>query len=64
MFERDDVHALSTLPATDGNFTSTLRTASTEDVMKAIEVMENNGGQNKSRIAACKRELRKRGIKA
>ena len=56
----DTVHALSSLPASDGNFKSALSRATDEEINKAIDVMENSSGQHKGRINACKRELRKR----
>ena len=56
----DTVHSLSSLPATDGNFTSVLNRATDEEISQAIDVMENSSGQHKGRITACKRELRKR----
>ena len=56
----DAVHSLSSLPATDGNFISVLNRATDEEIAQAIDVMENSSGQHKSRITACKRELRKR----
>lgn len=56
----DTVHSLSSLPATDGNFISVLNRATDDEISQAIDVMENSSGQHKSRITACKRELRKR----
>ena len=56
----DTVHCLSSLPASDGNFLSTLNRATDEEISQAIDVMENSSGQNKGRITACQRELRKR----
>ena len=58
MFEVDTVHSLSSLPATDLNFTSCLKRATTEQ----IEIMEQKETGNKSRITACKRELKKRRV--
>lgn len=54
------VHALSTLPTTDGNFISVLKRTNEEEIKEAIEIMKSNGGSHKSRILACERELRKR----
>ena len=54
------VHCLSSLPASDGNFLSALNRATDEEIIKAIEIMENSSGQHKCRISACQRELRKR----
>lgn len=61
MYEVNIVHSLSTLPATDLNFTSALQRATIEEIEQAIAEMKANGGQHKSRIKACERELRKRG---
>ncbi len=55
------VNCLITVPSTDGNFICHLGYASAEQLKEAISIMESNGGKNKSRIAACRRELRKRG---
>lgn len=63
IYKIDVVHSLSTLPANDGNFKSELERATNEQIEQAIQKMNESGGQNKSRIAACERELRKR-IKA
>lgn len=54
------VSNLCSLPATDLNFTSELNRATAYQIKQAIEMMERNGGKNKGRIAACKRELRRR----
>ena len=56
----DTVHSLSSLPATDLNFIFVLKKATDDEISQAIDVMENSSGQHKSRITACKRELRKR----
>lgn len=56
----DMVRALSSLPATDGNFMSCLCRAKNEEISKAIDVMKASNGMHKSRISACERELRKR----
>lgn len=56
----DVIKSLCTLPATDLNFTAELKRATSNQIRLAIETMERNGGKNKGRIAACKRELRKR----
>lgn len=55
------VRALSQLPATDGNFISSLKSASDDEIKGALEVMRSRNGHDKSRISACERELRKRG---
>lgn len=56
----DTVHCLSSLPANDGNFLSELNRATDDEISQAIDVMLASGGQHKGRIAACRRELRKR----
>ena len=56
----DIIKSLVLLPATDLNFTADLKRATSNQIRLAIETMERNGGKNKGRIAACKRELRKR----
>lgn len=56
----DTVHSLSSLPVDDLNFIFVLNRATDDEIEKAIDVMENSGGQHKGRITACKRELRKR----
>lgn len=60
MYEVNIVHSLSTLPATDLNFTSALQRATIEDIEQAIETMKASKGQHKSRIKACERELKRR----
>ncbi len=54
------INSLVSLPATDLNFTADLERATSNQIRLAIETMELNGGKNKTRIAACKRELRRR----
>lgn len=54
------IRSLVSLPATDLNFTAELERATSNQIRLAIEMMERNGGKNKGRIAACKRELRRR----
>jgi len=56
----DPIKVLSTLPADDGNFKSVLKGATENQICIAVGYMEQSGGNNKSRIAACKRELKKR----
>lgn len=56
----DEVRSLFLLPATDLNFTAALKSATSNQIRLAIEIMEQSGGKNKGRIAACKRELKKR----
>ena len=60
MIEPNTVHALTSLPATDGNFTSSLNGASVEQIKEAIEIMKNRDGKDKGRMDSCYRELRKR----
>lgn len=54
------INSLVSLPATDLNFTAELERATSNQIRLAIEMMERNGRKNKGRIAACKRELRRR----
>lgn len=51
------VNILTTVPTTDGNFTSALRSATLLELRTAIKLMENKSG-NKSRTAACERAIR------
>ena len=54
------IRSLCSLPATDLSFTAELGRATSNQIRLAIEMMEQSGGKNKGRIAACKSELRKR----
>lgn len=56
----DVIKSLVSLPATDLNFASELKNATSKQIRIAIGTMERTGGKNKTRIEACKRELRKR----
>lgn len=56
----DVIKGLVSLPATDLNFVADLERATENQIRLAIETMERNGGKNKGRIAACKRELKRR----
>lgn len=56
----DIIKSLVTLPATDLNFTADLKRATSNQIRIAVETMERNGWKNKTRIAACKRELKRR----
>ena len=56
----DVIKGLVSLPATDLNFKADLERATSNQIRLAIEMMEQSGGKNKGRIAACKHELRKR----
>jgi len=60
MYNHDIVKSLSTLPADDGNFKSALSGATANQLVLAIQIMEENGRQNKTRIAACKKALKRR----
>lgn len=55
------IRSLCSLPATDLNFTADLERATSNQIRLAIEMMEQSGGKNKGRIAACKSELKRRG---
>ena len=54
------IRSLCFLPATDLNFMADLEHATSNQIRLAVETMERNGGKNKTRIAACKCELRRR----
>ena len=60
VIETDTVHALTSLPATDLNFTSCLQRATQNQIGLALETMRNRDGKDKGRIKACERELRRR----
>lgn len=60
MYQIDNVQALSSLPATDLNFVSCLKSATVNQLEVALEVMRNRDGKDKSRISACERELSRR----
>ena len=60
MIEADTVHALTSLPSTDLNFTSRLQRATQNQIRLALETMRNRDGKDKGRIRACERELRRR----
>ena len=60
MIKTDTVHALTSIPATDINFVSCLKGATDLQIEMALEVMRNREGKDKSRIAACERELKRR----
>ena len=59
MIETDTVHALTSLPATDLNFTSCLQRATQNQIRLALETMRNRDGKDKGRIKACERELKR-----
>ena len=60
MVETDTVHALTSLPATDLNFTSCMQRATQNQIRLSLETMRNREGKDKGRIMACERELRRR----
>ena len=60
MFDESSVHTLTSLPATDINFTSCLQRATDNQIRLALETMRNRDGKDKCRITACERELRRR----
>lgn len=53
------VQWLTTVPSTDMNFVSALKGAEDSEIREAVRKMEGKEG-NRSRIAACERELRRR----
>ena len=60
MIHTDTVHALTSLPATDLNFVSCLKSSTNLQIEMALEVMRNRDGKDKGRIKACERELKQR----
>lgn len=60
MYEMNIVKVLSSLPADDGNFKSALVEASTNQLEIAIQMMEEKGGHNKTRLNACRKALKKK----
>ena len=60
MIETDTVHTLTSLPATDLNFTSCLQRSTDNQIRLALEVMRNRECKDKGRIKSCERELRRR----
>ena len=62
MIETDTVHTLTSLPATDLNFTSCLQRATQNQIRLALETMRNREGKDKGRIKACERELKRRDL--
>lgn len=57
----ENIDWLTTVPATDRNFISHLKSATDEEIRQAISIMENTESKrNKSRISACERELGRR----
>ena len=62
MIETDPVHTLTSLPATDLNFTFCLQRATDNQIRLALETMRNRDGKDKGRIKACERELKRRNL--
>ena len=62
MIETDPVHSLTSLPATDLNFTLCLQRATDNQIRLALEVMRNRNSKDKVRIKACERELKRRDL--
>ena len=62
MIQTDPVHTLTSLPATDLNFTSCLHRATDNQIRLALETLRNRDGKDKGRIKACERELKRRDI--
>ena len=62
MIQTDTVHTLTSLQATDLNFTSCLQRATDNQIRLALEVMRNREGKDKGRIKACERELKRMDI--
>ena len=62
MIQSDPVHTLTSLPATDLNFTSYLQRATDNQIRIALKTMWNREGKDKERIKACERELKRRDI--
>ena len=60
MYQTDTVHTLTSLPATDLNFTSCLQRATDNQIRLALETMRNRDGKDNGRIKACERELKRR----
>lgn len=56
----DIIRSITDLPAEDYNFKSALSRATGNQIRIALEVMKNRDGKDKSRIAACERELKRR----
>ena len=52
MYQEDTVHTLTSLPATDLNFTSCLQRATDNQIRIALETMRKRDGKDKGRIKA------------
>lgn len=59
MIQTDTVHALTSLPATDLNFTSCLQRATQNQIRLSLETMRNRDGKDKGWIKARESELRR-----
>ena len=60
MIKTVQVHTLTSLPASDINFVSCLKSSTNLQIEMALEVMRNRDGKDKGRIKACERELKQR----
>lgn len=58
-YNKDNVHALTTLPALDGNYKGALAKSSDEDIEEAVKQMQK-GGAHATRIKVCQAELKRR----
>ena len=59
--KHDYVGTLTSVPTNDSNYTYALKKYATpEEIQQALDIMRNRDGKDKSRIAACERELRRR----
>ena len=56
------ISILTSLPATDLNYTSALNGATSLQIKLALEVMRNREGKDKGRIKACEMELKRMDI--
>lgn len=56
----NSIQMLVSLPAEDCNFKSALQKATACQIRIAVGCMEQRAGHDKSRIAACRRELKRR----
>ena len=62
MYQTDSVHSLTSLPATDLNFTSCLQRATDNQIRLALETMRKREGKDKGRIKECEMELKRRNL--
>lgn len=57
----ENIRWLTTVPATDENFKSHLKSATTEEIKEALSILKANGEKGcVSKISAPSRELRRR----